>query len=544
MNRMKTDIKSAPAGPVASRRAPPGDRSGPISQRGEGDAGYPPEALVALTELLDDFARAGLRYCLWKSNVRLPQALAGKTDLDLLVDPSHAGSFRDTIERHPVKRIVPPPDARYPGMEHYLGFDRMSGRLFHLHVHYELVLGERYVKNHRLPLERELLDSRRMLSGAPVPSAALELCVLAVRALLKYRGRDVIKDVFKIRSPGLPDELYEEILWLLDQTSRDELHRALARTVAVIPSRAVSEFLDAIVRGRRPGFALWRFRRLVRTQLGTFQRHSRVNARVGYLAAAWSNRTRVRRTPSAMRQMSPAGGGRSIGLVGADGAGKSTIAWTLSSWLSWKVESRVCYMGSKQPSRASTALYLMFRAQRRGHRSIERRLGPGSRLTKGLAVSRDVTLGLHHLSIGRDRMRRYRAALRERERGAIVIFDRFPMECLSREPAARLLDGPQIARSVNARSGVLGLLAAWEERLYARFRLPDHLFVLVVSPSVSLGRKPDHSADLLLAKSVAVADLARLALSCGGSTHVGRIDADRALDEVMLEAKARLWDAL
>ena len=59
--------------------------------------------------------------------------------------------------------VVPSPAATYPAMEHLLGMDRASGRMFHLHVHYQLVLGERFVKNHRLPLEAEFLASTRAL---------------------------------------------------------------------------------------------------------------------------------------------------------------------------------------------------------------------------------------------------------------------------------------------------------------------------------------------------------------------------------------------
>ena len=51
-------------------------------------------------------------------------------------------------------------------------------------MHEVLVLGERYVKNYHLPIEREFLDSVRLLDGVPVPSPELELGVLAVRALL------------------------------------------------------------------------------------------------------------------------------------------------------------------------------------------------------------------------------------------------------------------------------------------------------------------------------------------------------------------------
>ena len=511
-----------------------------LPQSADRDA-YPVGTIPALTALLDDFAAQRLRYCLWKSNLRLPQALNGTTDLDLLIDPQQAGLFRAIIGRHPVKRIVPPPGARYPGMEHFLGFDRPSGRLFHLHVHFQMVLGERYVKNHRVPMEREFLDSVRTLGGVPVPSASLELSILSMRALLKYRGRDVIKDIFGIRSPGIAEDIHAEIEWLLDQTSVDEVRAALEEGGGLIPADLVCKFLETVIQAPRSGRTLFRLRGRLRREIGGLRRHGWLRARVQYLGSAWRQRRRFRRPPRRDPRMTPAGGGSAVAVVGADGSGKSTISLALADWLGWKLEARVYYMGSKQPSRTSRWLYLGFRAQRRTHRALERNLGGNRWITRTVGASRDVTLSLHHLSIGRDRARRYRDALRDFRTGAVVIFDRFPFEHISNEQGARLLDGPRIADSVGG-GRVVGLLAAVEERMYRRFRLPDHLFVLQAKPEVSAERKPDHALDVIVAKSRAILELGTLAAGRGAA--VARIDADRPLDEVILEARTRLWDVL
>jgi thymidylate kinase len=511
-----------------------------ILQQSADREAYPVGTIPALAALLDDFAAQRLRYCLWKSNLRLPQALNGTTDLDLLIDPQQAGLFRAIIGRHPVKTIVPPPGAAYPGMEHFLGFDRPSGRLFHLHVHYQMVLGERYVKNHRVPMEREFLDSVRTLGGVPVPSASLELSILSMRALLKYRGRDVIKDILGIRSPGIAEDIHAEIEWLLDQTSVDEVRAAL-KGRGLIPADLVCKFLETMIQAPRSGSTLFRLRERLRREVGGLRRHGGLKARVQYLGSAWRQRRRFRRTPRRDPRMTPAGGGSAVALVGADGSGKSTISQALADWLGWKLEARVYYMGSKQPSRTSSWLYLAFRAQRRTHRALDRNLGGNRWITRIVGASRDVTLALHHLSIGRDRARRYRDALRDFRTGAVVIFDRFPFEHISNEPGARLLDGPQITASVGG-GRLVGVLAGVEERMYRRFRLPDHLFVLQAKPEVSAERKPDHALDVIVAKSRAVLELGTLAAACGAA--VARIDADRPLDEVMLDTRSRLWDVL
>jgi thymidylate kinase len=240
--------------------------------------------------------------------------------------------------------------------------------------------------------------------------------------------------------------------------------------------------------------------------------------------------------------MTPASGGRTIALVGADGSGKSTLVEAVVGWLGWKLQVRSYYMGSKAPSRTSRWLYLAFRAFRRGHRSASGRIGPAA--ARPIAAVRDAALALHHLSIGRDRARRYRAAERDARAGRVVIFDRFPLETLSSAPLHRLLDGPQIAEALGDSIGpITRRLAAREERLYRRFRLPDGMVVLQVSPEVSVLRKPDHLPDVLAAKSRATLDVATLA-EANGEVDVIRIDADRPLDQVLLDIQARLWDVL
>lgn len=518
-----------------------GDDAAPLTS--DGDARDLPETIAALAAFLDDLGRDGVRYCLWKSNIRLPEALAGRTDLDLLVDREHAPRFNEVVARHRLKRIDPAPGGAHPGMEHFLGMDRGSGRLFHLHVHYQLVLGERYVKNYRLPLEGAFLDTTRLLHGVPVPPADLEVAVLSVRALLKYRARDVVKDVLKIRSPGIPDEILTEIQWLLDQTTIAQVRDRLQRG-DVLPADIVVSFLESITTRPRPGATLYRLRQQLRAALGEFQRHGRVQTLARYGQVAWRRRRRLRRRPF-LAQMTPAGGGAAFALVGADGSGKSTLAATLAEWLSWKLEVRVLYMGSKAPSRLSRWLYLAFRAQRRGHRAVSRRLPVDAWPARAAAWTRDVTLALHHLAIARDRARRERDGRHEVLDGRVVVYDRFPLEMLSSRQDHRLLDGPQIGASLDGNRGrLVRTLAAAEERRYRRFRLPEDLVMLLVRPDVSTRRKPDHDPEVLAAKSRATAELATLAEYGGPPPRVTRIDANRPLDAVLLDVKTRLWDAL
>jgi hypothetical protein len=176
------------------------------------------QALTAVAQLFFALNQAGVRYCHWKSNIRLAEGLNGRTDLDLLVDPQHRVLFCQILCQHQIKALLPAPNKEYPGIENHLGFDPETGKLFHLHVHYQLVLGEQFVKNYHLPIEEQIYASVCLPQGVLVPSPAVELVILCLRALLKYRDRDVVKDIIAVRSPGLPAHIRQEIGWLWQQT--------------------------------------------------------------------------------------------------------------------------------------------------------------------------------------------------------------------------------------------------------------------------------------------------------------------------------------
>jgi hypothetical protein len=293
-------------------------------------------AIPALRALVEDLRREGVRWCSWKSNEHLAEALEGRTDLDVLVHPDDLEMLRRVAANHGAKPLLPPPRAAFPGMEHLLGRDPDSGRLFHLHVHDRLVLGQRYVKNHRLPIEAAFLRSPDILDGVPVPQPALELGVLAIRTLLKYRPRDAVKDVLKIRTPGIEGPMAVELRWLGERTSVDDVAAALAGADRGMPVGVVDRFLEAFADDPRDGRAFFSLRGELRAALRERSRSGRVRTALRSGAAAWTHRRRFRRRPPA-KGMLPAAGGVTVAVVGADGAGKSTITAQISRWLGWKL---------------------------------------------------------------------------------------------------------------------------------------------------------------------------------------------------------------
>jgi len=497
--------------------------------------GIDDKKLPAVVHFFNTLNQQGIRYCHWKSNSRLDWGLEGRTDLDLLVDSEHEKHFKQVLSHQGIKPLLAPAWKQYPGLEHYLGFDPQTGRLFHLHVHFALVLGEQGVKNYSLPIEKVMLDTTRFISGVKVPSVELELIVLCLRALLKYRDRDVIKDIFTIRSPGIPKHILDEITWLLDQTTFERIEETLGVHHKVLQPDIVIKALKTIQNNPRDGRTLFQLRSGVRRMLRPYQRRSRFVASLMYFKQL-AYKLFIQRSRPDQQLLLPSGG-LMIALVGVDGSGKSTLSSALTEWLSWKVDTPFYYLGSKQPSLWTKWSYIFFRMARRSHRDYSAKFGKDNLVADILVNIRQIFLASHYLFVGYDRIWRYQSAKRKAANGSVVIFDRFPF----RAP----LDGPEIYLiddgSLNPISRYLSRV---EKNLYQKFEPVDLLILLNVDPKISIQRKPDHKWETIQAKNTAL-DMVQSNLTHRvGEWNWTSIDTDHPFEDVLLRAKKLIWTSL
>src|SRR5215210_3242448 len=179
--------------------------------------------LAEITRLFRAIHAKGIRYCHWKSNQHLRASLQGHTDLDLLVDRRDAQGLALVLSSTTFKRASTLAQWSYHGIESYLGFDPDTGAIIHLHLHYQLTLGEPLLKGFRLPWEERLLETRLIDDEGRVYVAdpALELLLWIVRAALKLRWRDRIRALRGDPYPG-PD-MVREWDWLGARVKTGEL---------------------------------------------------------------------------------------------------------------------------------------------------------------------------------------------------------------------------------------------------------------------------------------------------------------------------------
>ena len=494
----------------------------------------------ASSQLFEALNLSGVRYCNWKSSIRIPEGLQGRTDLDLLVDPGDAAMFREILCRHDLKATRPAPGKDYPGIENYLGFDPLTGRLFHLHVHYQLVLGEQFVKNYHLPIENDFLDETILRHGIKAPRPEVELIVLCLRALLKYRDRDALKDFLPMlgwlgKKGGLPGNITSEIRWLLGQTTLDQVAGQLARWQGILPGDAVMGLLLLVTRKEPAGRRLWQYRRMVRERLRGFQRRDRLAASLRYFREEWRRKRRIFKTASE-KKMTFAGHGPRIAFVGVDGSGKSTVTSRIAKWLAWRASVGVFYMGKTRATLPALALLPLIKLARMAHSFSARRFGAQSLSARLTNEPKVILESVAALLQGKARLRAYQESCRRAGEGVVILYDRYPLSSVWMDNYS--MDGPRIAAYPIRMKRLHARLVRAEVGLYHQIQPPDHVIFLQVSPAVLQSRRPEDNGASLAAKAQAIQ-----AIGANGY-KLTVIEAEQPLEDVLAQVKPLLWKLL
>jgi thymidylate kinase len=491
-------------------------------------------ATTTSARLFDALNQAGVRYCHFKSNAHVAAGLEGLTDLDLLCDGGQGELVAEILARHGFKRFPAHPSRGYPGVEDYFGINDRTGRLLHLHLHYRLIVGERFFKNYRLPWEREFLE-RRVLdesTGVFVADPALEWLLLVCRSALKIRWRDRL--IARIASGrGESGGLRSEHSWLAARVGpaapKEDANRLLDARAADLVGLALSEDL-----------ALGRLKPL-RRELLRSPKVFRGYRRIAALRLRWSrelrwvvgsvNRRYLHRPFPYSRSGSV--GGTVIAVIGSDGAGKSSVSQMLHSWLAGKVDVVPIYFGSGQGQSSILRWPLKLVLGLTRGRSSSPRLDPEERRTRDISLARAVWA----LALAREKRAKLRTAVLARERGFVVVCDRYPQT-----QADGVNDGPLLWRWRASTARLKRALARWEDGIYemAANAPPDVVVRLLVTPETAGARRPGDDPRELAFRT----QLVRSLRFDNARYGVIDIDAEDDLDAVVLEVKRRLWPAL
>lgn len=489
------------------------------------------ESTVQLVaELAQALDKQLVSYCHWKSNEAIDRSESAENDLDLLVARSDAERFRAVLHELGYTRVERTAKPSPPGKEDFIGYDPAAGRFVHVDVHYQLVLGHDRTKNYRIPVEAPYLASSRHHGLLKVPSPEFEYVIFVIRMVLKYAIVDeVLWKALRGRHRGPKSSESRELVHLESLIDRAEVASILEK---FLPWMDADLFDQCVKVARSEGSLTSQVavgRRLV-SVLEPFGRRGPV-ADTGvrlYRRIELGIQSRLGRKPRYRLST----GGAIVGVMGADGSGKSTAIAEIESWLSDDFEMRTVHLGKPPWSpttygvRGSLKLGVGVRSKVLG-RPTGSRLDflepkPGLRSILWLACT------------ARDRYLQYRRVQRFANSGGLVISDRYPHQALKSMEVAQISQFNEGAET----KGFESALARLEEQYHNRIAAPELLILLRVDPETAVARKTDEPSDYVRRRATEVWNID------WDNSGVHVIDATQSPELVAAELKSLIWSHL
>ena len=462
----------------------------------------------------------GVRYCHWKSNVRLAKSLAAETDLDLLVTAPDMSAFLRVVEAAGCREVRNPGADTFPHIRDYFLADGAGQRMFHLHVHERVIFGHKHLKEYEVPLEDECMRVRNHKTGVRVPPAECELLIhilrLAVKSFTPMQLTLPLRRVTNAR-PSVAD--MEELETLRAGTDR----QAFSSLVARVPFKLDKEAVMRLAEGMADPIEqiLWRIAR----SLGRYRR-------MFLLRMLWRlGMQRLRAIPARLNSVAAAEGLRkrlAVGflatVVGSDGSGKTTVLGHVERLLGRYIAVSRFYLGSNRPGPASR----IFRVLTLPAKALSLRL---AKLWKAAEKMADVIVLVQEWFYLRERLHRLHEAQAQARMGELVLLERFPVPGVQ-DAGYNLTGRTYSGRLERLRQNILAE--------YDRFPGPGVAVYLAVDPAVAAQRKPDHDRAEIVRKAEAM-DTRWAEIPAKRRV---RVDAGQPLESVVAETVNAIWNTV
>jgi thymidylate kinase len=461
-----------------------------------------------ITDTFTALNNSDVKYCSWKSNSHLRESFESRSDFDLLIAYEDTTKFLEILSNFNFKKKFSSANYVYPGLEDYLGFDELSGRIYHFHIHYKLIIGKKYQKNFRIPLEKLVLEKSILHNKYPIKVIIpeMELIFLIIRSLLKFNlDLRTIKRVI-LKKSYFPQNILTEFRYLRDQINIEVFNYYCRKKFANL-FWLFKSFSSKYPEDKSVIWLFTRRYRLLRV-LKVFQI---------YRGSQLSLQRKVRILASKNNMSWLNKGGLSIGFVGVDGAGKSTTIAELKAWLFNKLSVKTFYMGLPKGNFFWEFLRLFFRI------FIKFRV---NLLSDRFNILKNLYSAIF-------KYRTYSISEMKKNQGNIVLFDRYPLQKL--ENLDEPIDGPLIKDNP--------FWAKIEKNYYRKIRPADYLFVLLPDYKDAINRKNEHNSTYKR-NQIEKMNQAIVKLLDSNSNCLIPVKSSRNREEVLLEIKQNIWRIL
>ena len=488
--------------------------------------------LSTIKQFIETLDNRHISYCHWKSNEHLEQALDGDTDLDLLFDPAQRTELEKAFSDCGLKRFRATPLMQYNAIEDYIGFDQEKAKIWHVHTHYRMTLGEKHLKGYTItPWGSYILQNRiRGESDVWIAGHAEELVLLLCRIALKLRWRDFRSNIGK-------DDLVE-IAWLKERVKEEDLLSAAGNMAGKKIIEKIQQLYESQLTKKQQFAKLQKALREELKPFTSFNRFSswaiRTQREVFWLYGGIKRRLGMSNY-SANRRVSPSGG-LVVAILGCDDAGKSTTLSYVMKEFGKKLDVVSVYFGSGDGSSSILRKPMKLIARKVGGKGV------GHTVEKECAEKRRISFK-HRLyliakviwavTLANEKKTKRRKMVKARNNGLLVITDRYPQSII---PGAS--DGPLLNRYRNG-NGIMKRLSEWEYRIYDSFstNAPDLTIKLIVPTELAIERKPEMTTEEIENKKDIV-------MRMNISDHTAVISTDQPFEITRGEVMKEIWDLI
>lgn len=475
-------------------------------------------------KLFAAFNESEVIYCSWKGNDHLDKCLSGIGDIDILVSKDSKSKCYQTLKELEFLHCESQFGYRIPNVEDWIGFDKETGNMIHVHLHFKIVAGKFGIMEYDLPWASMALETRLLHKDVNVFIIEPELELITRYALLTLSPNRLTEIKHKVKGYNIPKKYKTEIEYLKTNIENGKLQDYINK---LFPNKS-SRVFELITKVDLTSHDFFELRFIYKKTFRFNQRYNVLSLKVRELKmiVAPIIRKTIRKiypTKILIRKTPISGKAPIITFMGQDGAGKSTVVKDIREWLSWKLEVSQFYLGSGDHYQPWEK-----RLQNRLHGSNN----PFAKLIcKWLPFS--------YLSkLGKNVYKTIVKANKYANKGGIVLFDRYPQ--IQYEG---INDGPKIRTSImhHAKNEILYAIAdfyAKREEKYLQKAVaypPDVVIKLMLTPEESIRRKPHENYEAVKHKHEIIKSLKF------DSAAVYTVDATQDYEKEILEIKKIIW---
>lgn len=490
-------------------------------------------AIQIIRQLLDDLNSNNINYCHWKSNEHLEASVNGDTDLDVLFDNSQQEQVVEILKRNKFHLFESVWYRKYKGIVDYIGFDKDTGKIVHVHTHFSLDIGEVGIKSYRLPWENLILQKREFDSvyGIYKSSPEIEYLLLVVRTAFKHdlvdrQSNQKIAKHFEKEAAWLHNQINIEKLKLISLELLGHDMTVLVEKIRLIESYDEFLFL-ALKKLLKPYFAS---QRILSPQ--------RVNylKLVHFIKRLQNKWYKLLRLPIKTSRRGLPKEGVIVCLMGSDGAGKSTQTKEITRELSKKVDVLFMYMGSGVGSKSFQRKIIdnIFKIAAKKRNSSKKKQEGGECVKKVTKKSffKEFVTSIRAVSLAYEKKRKLKYIAKEKKAGKIIICDRYPQ--------TKILgynDGPRLYENIKSTNFILRTMAKYEFSCYelAQKIYPDLVVKLTGKIEVLHSRRPEMTKEEITKKQEGIINL-----PFNNPTKIVVLDIDKPINRI----KGEILDAL